>query len=335
MMTVAAIRGQCFEWGPRALGARSIVADPRRAEMKEIVNAKIKFREAFRPFAPSVLGERCEECFELPNAMSHHPARCMLYVVPVNVAPFRCSDHLPGSGCEAAVATCDDAAGTGRATVANCCDPSANEWQFQTCDFSEFLLAENFADLIPGQGTHATDCVAEWFVDNPQNVPFLDRKGRVNFKQTCRDGDALCDSDGAANGQCVFRAGVCVNVMDDRLRDRNGAIACTPSTVELWEIKRPQPGSTKPVDAANAEILRDAVRALGSATVAGKRNERVTFAPPLAGPELCTSPVEITVLLRNQRKGRATLGMRAAPTAGDTARSTDTDVLTLTCLPPS
>ncbi|MCP5023917.1 MAG: hypothetical protein GY930_19395, partial [bacterium] len=47
-----------FEWGPRALGARSIIADPRREEMKEKLNSKIKFREAFRPFAPSVLEER-------------------------------------------------------------------------------------------------------------------------------------------------------------------------------------------------------------------------------------------------------------------------------------
>src|SRR5206468_1194190 len=43
-----------FEWGPRALGARSILADPRNGAMKEIVNTKIKFREPFRPFAPSV-----------------------------------------------------------------------------------------------------------------------------------------------------------------------------------------------------------------------------------------------------------------------------------------
>ncbi|MEY4948055.1 MAG: hypothetical protein RL698_266 [Pseudomonadota bacterium] len=90
-----------FEWGPRALGARSIIADPRRTEMKEIVNAKIKFREAFRPFAPSVLGERCEEYFELPNAMSHYPARFMLYVVPVKedkreVIPA--ITHVDGSG---------------------------------------------------------------------------------------------------------------------------------------------------------------------------------------------------------------------------------------------
>jgi carbamoyltransferase len=90
-----------FEWGPRALGARSIIADPRRSEMKDIVNAKIKFREAFRPFAPSVLEERCEEFFDLPNASQHLPARFMLYVVPVQedkreVIPA--ITHVDGSG---------------------------------------------------------------------------------------------------------------------------------------------------------------------------------------------------------------------------------------------
>jgi carbamoyltransferase len=72
-----------FEWGPRALGNRSILADPRYPEMKEIVNAKIKFREPYRPFAPSVLAECAEEYFDLPHAMCHHPARYMLYVAPV------------------------------------------------------------------------------------------------------------------------------------------------------------------------------------------------------------------------------------------------------------
>lgn len=52
------------EWGPRALGARSILADPRKAGMKEHLNAKIKFREEFRPFAPVVLEERYAEYFE-------------------------------------------------------------------------------------------------------------------------------------------------------------------------------------------------------------------------------------------------------------------------------
>ncbi len=52
------------EWGPRALGNRSIVADPRRSDMKEILNARIKHREAFRPFAPSILQEHVGEYFE-------------------------------------------------------------------------------------------------------------------------------------------------------------------------------------------------------------------------------------------------------------------------------
>ncbi len=72
-----------FEWGPRALGARSIIADPRRTEMKEIVNVKIKFREPFRPFAPSVLAEAAERFFDLPDTPRHYPARFMLYVVDV------------------------------------------------------------------------------------------------------------------------------------------------------------------------------------------------------------------------------------------------------------
>ena len=53
-----------MEWGPRALGNRSILCDPRRADMKEILNAKIKHRESFRPFAPSILREAVGEWFE-------------------------------------------------------------------------------------------------------------------------------------------------------------------------------------------------------------------------------------------------------------------------------
>jgi carbamoyltransferase len=53
-----------MEWGPRALGNRSIIADPRRADMKDILNARIKHREPFRPFAPSVLMEHVGEYFD-------------------------------------------------------------------------------------------------------------------------------------------------------------------------------------------------------------------------------------------------------------------------------
>ena len=72
-----------FEWGPRALGNRSILADPRRAEMKQIVNAKIKFREPFRPFAPMVPEKRASEFFQgLSDPARNYPARYMLLVLP-------------------------------------------------------------------------------------------------------------------------------------------------------------------------------------------------------------------------------------------------------------
>ncbi len=66
------------EWGPRALGNRSILADPRRADMRDILNLKIKRRESFRPFAPSILQEHVHEWFTLS-----YPDPFMLKVYPV------------------------------------------------------------------------------------------------------------------------------------------------------------------------------------------------------------------------------------------------------------
>jgi carbamoyltransferase len=67
-----------MEFGPRALGARSIIGDPRSAKMQSVMNLKIKFRESFRPFAPSVLAERVADYFELDRASPY-----MLLVAPV------------------------------------------------------------------------------------------------------------------------------------------------------------------------------------------------------------------------------------------------------------
>ena len=66
------------EWGPRALGNRSILADPRRADMKDVLNLKIKRRESFRPFAPSVLEERTGEWFTID-----YPDPFMIKVYPI------------------------------------------------------------------------------------------------------------------------------------------------------------------------------------------------------------------------------------------------------------
>jgi len=84
------------EWGPRALGNRSILADPRRAEMKDVLNARIKRREAFRPFAPSVLEERVGDYFE-----ESYPDPFMIKVYPVRPskrAEIPAVTHVDGTG---------------------------------------------------------------------------------------------------------------------------------------------------------------------------------------------------------------------------------------------
>ncbi len=90
-----------FEWGPRALGNRSILADPRPEAMKVIVNEKIKFREPFRPFAPAILEEATQAYFECPDPDGIYPLRFMLMVRPVaqdKRTVIRAVTHSDGSG---------------------------------------------------------------------------------------------------------------------------------------------------------------------------------------------------------------------------------------------
>ncbi len=85
-----------MEWGARALGNRSIVADPRRADMRDLINSKIKFREKFRPFAPAILEESLDEYFE-----GARPDPFMLQVYPVREnrqQAISSVTHVDGSG---------------------------------------------------------------------------------------------------------------------------------------------------------------------------------------------------------------------------------------------
>ncbi len=72
-----------MEWGPRALGNRSLLVDPRKAELKEILNARIKKREPFRPFAPSILEEDADQWFRIPTGCYSLSAEFMEFVFPV------------------------------------------------------------------------------------------------------------------------------------------------------------------------------------------------------------------------------------------------------------
>jgi carbamoyltransferase len=85
-----------MEFGPRALGNRSIVVDPRRAEMKDILNARIKKRESFRPFAPSILEERVGDYFEQTHPV---PSMMMVYQVKEDKREtLKAVTHVDGSG---------------------------------------------------------------------------------------------------------------------------------------------------------------------------------------------------------------------------------------------
>ncbi len=85
-----------MEWGPRALGSRSILAHPGRADMKDILNARIKHREWFRPFAPSILEEHVGEYFE-----HDHPSPYMMLVYktkPELREQIQATDHVDHTG---------------------------------------------------------------------------------------------------------------------------------------------------------------------------------------------------------------------------------------------
>jgi carbamoyltransferase len=85
-----------MEWGPRALGNRSIIGDPRRADMKDILNLKIKRRESFRPFAPSVLRDAVPEWFEQDGDV---PFMMQVYQIRVEKRPLiPAVTHVDGSG---------------------------------------------------------------------------------------------------------------------------------------------------------------------------------------------------------------------------------------------
>ncbi|MGI9403910.1 MAG: carbamoyltransferase family protein, partial [Hyphomicrobium sp.] len=85
-----------MEWGPRALGNRSILCDPRRADMKDILNLKIKRRESFRPFAPSILREHVADWFEEDDDV---PFMMQVYQIKIEKrASIPAVTHVDGSG---------------------------------------------------------------------------------------------------------------------------------------------------------------------------------------------------------------------------------------------
>lgn len=133
------------EFGPRALGHRSILADPTFERMKDVVNARVKFREAFRPFAPFVPLERANEVFELETASPH-----MLLVAPVRE---ELRQHLPAI-------THED--GTGRVQT---CTLEENPFFYNLC-----LAAERHRSGPPVLLNTSFNIAGQPIVENPQEA---------------------------------------------------------------------------------------------------------------------------------------------------------------------
>lgn len=166
-------------------------------------------------------------------------------------------------------------------------------------------------ERIPGGGSPRSDCLVEWSIDNPTNVPLHDKHGAINGTQTCVDGDSGCDFD-AVPGQCTFHLRVCANNTD--------VDECSPGPrLAAWELRTPSASK-----AAKHPALA-AVRA-AFATVPGA----------IVGPDLsnvCSGTLDVTLPLKafgvGFKPAKLTLKSQATLYTGEK----DGDKLKLICVP--
>jgi hypothetical protein len=168
--------------------------------------------------------------------------------------------------------------------------------------------------LVPGGGRSDTDCYAEWQVVNATNTPFVDRRGLVNPKQSCVDGDPDCDADGTADGTCRLRVALCLDQTDPEVPD------CSAGTVASVQM----PLGRTPTSLAVADTILGALVDVGG-TRLGTRPDVVEFSPPIASGT-CTAFVELSVPASVRP-----VNLRAR--TRDAAGQIDRDRLRLTCAP--
>jgi cysteine-rich repeat protein len=241
----------------------------------------------------------------------------------VNCAAARCGDGFVQTGVE----TCDQGAANSNAPNAACrtdcrprrcgdgiidngeqCDDGGTvpaDGCSATCQFELPATAE----LIAGRGSALTDCALEWAMDRPVH----DKNDLPSAKQTCHDGDPVCDHGTAAN-ECLFQIWLCANEHDPRLP------LCTPGaggvgTVAQTELKKPSEKDAlrRPEDSENRSRLLSAASA-------------TQFAPS----DFCGPRVDVRVPLKAPgKKGAKKLKLRGTTVAGQI----DSDSLKLTCEP--
>ena len=184
-------------------------------------------------------------------------------------------------------------------------------------------------ELIPGNGSGSRlgdnrACLMEWAVFNPNNAPALDKRGRRNYTQTCRNNDASCDLDlDTSDHTCEFKVVACLNNLDPNLP------GCSQLGVsDGMRVVLPNPTH----DPDNYGSLVVALQNLRNPATGATR------ALPVSAPQtnFCTTPFSIRVKLRGSTRlsaGRVTLHTISRSFENSPRSVTDFDSLTLVCTP--
>jgi hypothetical protein len=161
---------------------------------------------------------------------------------------------------------------------------------------------------VAGGGPPKTDCLGEWRVKNTAGGPNV--KGKTVARQTCKDGDAGCDADGAVNGSCSFSVAACFSREDGRFAK------CPVQSVSAWTLL----GAVDPASKPASDFLA-AVGALAPSTTSGLA---VTFTSMLAEKNACSADVAVVVAAGSKL-------VLKSRTDALTGKPKDTDALRLAC----
>jgi cysteine-rich repeat protein len=286
-------------------------------QVRSFANVVSLCTPAIRSCGDGVVDGRCEECDDGAGNDDAAADACRTTCVLPS-----CGDGASDTGeacddgntesCDGCSMLCEPEVGIG------CGDGMTVPGCAERCDDGNAIAGDGCTpacvlERVPGGGSRAGDCVAEWVVNNPANVPRFDTRGDFSAKQHCVDGDPRCDF-GAVVGSCTFRIRVCANNTD--------VAGCTaPTRLASWQLAKP---STK--QAAKRPELAT-VRA-AFAGVAG-----AIVGPSL--PDVCSADIEVIVPLRGVASNWRPGSMKLKGTATTYDGRKDNDGLALTCDPPT
>ena len=257
----------------------------------------------------------CEACDDGPGNSDTLPDACR-----TNCRRAGCGDGVldTGEACDDGnTASCDGCSADCTVEVGATCGDGIVLAGCEQCDDTNTINGDGCSDTctierVYGGGPLATDCFAEWRVDNAANQPREAKTGGINRLQRCVDNDARCDFDGGVPGGCTFHVAVCAN-------NTNVEACPAPDRLLRWELRKPS---------AKLAITRPALAAVRAAFDAVPA---VIVGP--GTPEVCSADVAVTVPLRGAADAYHPGKLGLAGLAELYDGRTDKDTLKLICLP--